>query len=198
MARLVPSEVVRIIDDYFQFASKPDKPDKQHARLGIKQIGRCSAIVALIDQLPQELIAVAPADYANFMASSARLRANVNAAMIRGESYTFYGESIWALRHALSQCPDSPGSNAGGNLRFIRQKALRDDLHRDLLEAQNALTEGRWKAATVLGGSIIEALLVWKLSNVPRIKLQAAVNSVIWQPAALRPTGRRTNGRCSN
>jgi hypothetical protein len=42
---------------------------------------------------------------------------------------------------------------------------LRAALHRDLGEVNHALSNGEWKAATVLAGSVVEALLLWALQN---------------------------------
>jgi len=65
----------------------------------------------------------------------------------------------------LKLCPDeAPHSNVNA-LAFITPSAWRDQLRLDLSSAHHALVSGEWKAATVLGGSLIEALLLWAIMH---------------------------------
>jgi hypothetical protein len=188
MPRVVPTEIVKIIDRWFPFAAKADEPGKGKAKLDIEHTGRVSAMIALIDRLPDELIVLPPAEYADFVASVARLRANASTAILKGKDYSFHGETVWRLRHTLSQCRDSSAAASGHGLTFITDATLRDDLRTDLAEANAALCEGRWKAATVLAGSIIEALLGSRLSELPQVTLQTAVSTIQW-PSKRKPSG---------
>jgi len=71
---------------------------------------------------------------------------------------------IW---RALQQCPDEypPPSTTG--LGFISDSTLRESIRLDIGAATRALQNSGWKAATVLGGATIEALLHWKLDQPP-------------------------------
>jgi len=48
----------------------------------------------------------------------------------------------------------------------------------DLSEVNRALFDGEWKAATVLGGSVIEALLLWKLQQLPPTEVDTAITEL--------------------
>ena len=138
-ARLVPSEIVRVIDRLLTYAATPDPPN---VKLTSEVNGRVSAIISLMDRLQPEHTATA-----------------------RGQGYQYSGEPVWHLRRHLSMCADESPARAGRDLLFVDEPQLRRDLCIDLAEAYSSLHAGRWKAATVLAGAIIEALLVWRLSK---------------------------------
>jgi hypothetical protein len=82
--------------------------------------------------------------------------------------------STEVIRDVLQQCPDEavrPGTN---ELSFITDQALRETLRTDISTMNSALSNGEYKAATVLGGSVIEALLLWGLSKKTPAEQQAA------------------------
>jgi hypothetical protein len=58
---------------------------------------------------------------------------------------------------------------------FIRDSGFRETLLVDLGSADRALHNGEWKAATVLGGSIIEALLLWTIQQYAPSEVEAAI-----------------------
>jgi hypothetical protein len=72
---------------------------------------------------------------------------------------------IALVRRALSSCPDEFPSASTAGLDFIGEADLRESLRMDLSAGNQALANGEWKAATVLGGSLIEALLLWRLQK---------------------------------
>jgi hypothetical protein len=72
---------------------------------------------------------------------------------------------IVILRHVLSSCPDESPSSASSDLSFIHDSDLRNGLRQDLSAVNTALANGEWKSCTVLGGSLCEALLLWKLQE---------------------------------
>jgi hypothetical protein len=67
----------------------------------------------------------------------------------------------------LRKCPDQFPAPTVHTLTFITNTALRDAIRLDIDNAERALINSEWKAATVLGGAAIEALLLWKLDTVP-------------------------------
>jgi hypothetical protein len=48
---------------------------------------------------------------------------------------------------------------------FIKDDALRESIRQDIGAANRALNNAEWKAATVLAGAAIEALLHWRLQE---------------------------------
>jgi hypothetical protein len=66
-------------------------------------------------------------------------------------------------------------------LQFIPDQDLRDSIRRDICAANQALHNGKWKAATVLAGAAIEALLYWKLGQVPANERGKGVSATVSQ-----------------
>ena len=63
---------------------------------------------------------------------------------------------------------------------FIKDDALRESIRQDVGAAKRALNNAEWKAATVLAGAAIEALLHWRLKKPPpdAAEVDNAVNAL--------------------
>jgi hypothetical protein len=73
---------------------------------------------------------------------------------------------LQVLYFLLRQCPDETPGEDTHELSFIGESPeLRRSIRLDLSESNRSLEEGRWKAATVLGGAVVEALLLWALDR---------------------------------
>src|SRR5262249_7852685 len=90
-----------------------------------------------------------------------RLRGNV------GEMPHVKGSDVVSvIRRAFVKCPDEfPPSPETAELLFVTDPALRDNIRSDLGAVNRALNNAEWKAATVLAGATIEALLHWRLQE---------------------------------
>jgi hypothetical protein len=137
-----------------------------------------SALISLIDRLPPDLVTLPPDAFADFITQLEILRVKHETATARGGDYRYSAEPVWHLRRYLEMCVDESPAGAGHDLLFVDEPRLREDLGIDLAEAYSSLHAGRWKAATVLGGSIIEALLVWRLSKLSSEERAAAIAKV--------------------
>ena len=179
--RVVPTEVVRVIDRYFP---QPwvQANEGNCAQIGNQHTGAIAAIIGLIDRVPENLITLTAEAYADFIAAVETIRVWPPVWQARGAGHTFGGEPIRTIRRALANCPDEFPSPAVHELTFLHDPELRDELRLDIDRAERALANGEWKAATVLAGSVVEALLLWKLST-----LNAA--DVTATGAALRAAG---------
>ncbi len=93
--------------------------------------------------------------------------------------------------NALSQWPDEVPSPSTQMLPFITDVTLQNLLRNDVSSVNRALSNGEWKAATVLAGSVVEALLLWALSTKSQSERDAAIaachNSCSQFPANLKP-----------
>ena len=158
MARVFPSSVVAFIDNMGGWRSN---------NTGVPQPrdpGIVRALLSLIALIPDELIQLAPADFSAFVMAREQLKAGVEPPIWR----VFNGTEVVALRtlHSLlDKCPDEAPVAGTSDPAFILDNDLRTDLHRDLGEVNRALQNGEWKGATVLSGSVVEALLLWALQN---------------------------------
>lgn len=90
--------------------------------------------------------------------------------MRQAEGTTFNGrcsdhDCIQIVRTALSKCPDEALSSSAAELKFLKNANLEMILQTDLGSVERALANGEWKAATVIAGSIIEALLLWVIDQ---------------------------------
>jgi hypothetical protein len=132
------------------------------------------ALLALLDAVPQELLSLMPSsEYAAFLASLAALRTGLDS--WRFGSHPAYQARIGVLpaygRHpieiiwtAMVTCPDQAPAMATNELAFLGDPELQADLRLDLSHAFAELANQHYKAATVLAGATIEALLFWALS----------------------------------
>src|SRR5262249_48313275 len=74
---------------------------------------------------------------------------------------------VGVIRRVLDYCPDEPLASPSTKLDFIAKAdpELAVVLLRDMGSVDRALANAEWKAATVLAGSVIEALLLWALQQ---------------------------------
>ena len=83
------------------------------------------------------------------------------------------------LRDCLAECPDEFPSASTSDLAFLaNQSKVRDRLRMDMSSVEQALGNGEWKAATVLAGSVIEALLLWAIKQQSSGSIQTAIGLI--------------------
>jgi hypothetical protein len=84
------------------------------------------------------------------------------------------------LWNVLSKCPDEfPPTASTADLAFIPDTDLRESIRRDMAAADRAFANIEWKAATVLAGSAIEALLLWAIASGPKADVGGAATGVV-------------------
>jgi hypothetical protein len=77
-------------------------------------------------------------------------------------------DPVGLISRALIRCPDEyPPSSTTTDLMFITDDVLRNSIRGDIGAAERAFVNFEWKAATVLAGAAIEALLHWRLDQPP-------------------------------
>jgi hypothetical protein len=182
--RIVPSQVVELIDQIFPGAK--DQPDTKEKRFSISRNHAFSvaAIINLVEQIPQELFVLPSLSYAAFVSSVASLKTVLITWNLRDygiERIPGFGNRnpVTLIRNALAECPDEFPSVSTARLTFIQDEDLRKNLEVDISAANQALLNGEWKAATVLSGSVIEALLLWALSQREAAEVDAGVKRVV-------------------
>jgi hypothetical protein len=167
MQRIVPSQVVNFID------SLPQPVVDGIVKLSDVEPYGLSATLDLIDQVPDELLSMDRSSYASLVQE----RAHIRDVFTRWQSdqtaghqrYSFrFNESqspLSVIRSALAKCPDESPAPSTAGFTFIPDSDLRTNLRNDIGAINRALSNGEWKAATVLAGSVIEALLLWALQQ---------------------------------
>jgi hypothetical protein len=173
MPRVVPSQVVDVIDQVFPNAK--DQKDHRDARFSIDKTyqNEMAAIVVLVDQIPSELLRLDPDDYVAFVLAVSAIKQIFHEWKIRNyalEHIHGYGHGhlnpVTILRNALVKCPDEGIEPSTSGLDYISDPDFKKNLQIDISSSNQALRNGEWKAATVLAGSVIEALLLWALQEV--------------------------------
>jgi hypothetical protein len=129
-----------------------------------------AAIVNMLDQIPEELLPSDATRYTELLAASSALRAAIGMWQTHGSTYTVnnfaYGYSpIFLVRRALEGLSDSVVAFNTAELAFLADEPLTVTLRSDMSTAVSALRNGEWKAATVMAGSVIEALLLWAITR---------------------------------
>lgn len=179
MPRVVPSQVVSLLDQ-----SYGQPPQGRFGPLDFNNGSTLDAIANLIDQIPSELITLNAADYNALTACSAAMKDWVARWRIGGNVGTldkvrgYQGQHVLTLLRAmLVKCPDEAPAAQTVGLDFIADEAYRNQLRTDISAAYSAERNGEWKAATVLGGSVVEALLLWALQQQIAQQVTAAADN---------------------
>jgi len=174
MPRVLPSQVSAFIEERFARAIN----DVTSAMLFPWSVnrGELVGLLKLLDQVPDELIRLNSYDFADWVVAISTLSASIEGRDTEtiNPSPTELG-AILDLHRLLQLCPDEYPSASATDPAFIADAVLREDLHRDIGEVERALHNGEWKAATVLAGAVVEALLLWACQErVDRAKIAAA------------------------
>ena len=173
MRTVVPSQVVAHIDARMPNAAAEHEGGPSY-ELAIDHAGVVRGVLALVDAIPPHLVTLDQDKYAGFVEATEVLRAAVDVWTIANNRHHKIGKlfgtrpprnALTIVREALSKCRDEAPHPATAELAFVTDAALREALRTDASAANQALGNGEWKAATVLAGSVVEALLLWALDE---------------------------------
>lgn len=175
MTRIVPEQIVETIDKLFIGESK----GAGTAALTDERVYHLRAIVLLVHQLPSELLVIDAKDFADLTVATAAIDLFISKRDI-GRSLAIpqvSGEDVvHTVRRVLAKCRDEATPTGTADLLFIADQKVRDSMRLEIGAVNTALQNAEWKAATVLEGAAIEALLHWKLSP-PRATQPARDNA---------------------
>lgn len=183
MTYVSPRQAAEIIDGMFSnvVRNPHDVPG-----FGVDQVPALRALVALIEAVPRDLIVVSPEQYAAFTASVAAIQGAAEiyqtSRVPTGMPFILRGfdRSPIAIVHAtLAACPDAVADPSTSALTFISDASLAESLRLDLSAAHTALGRGEWKAATVLAGALVEALLLWAVNRHSDSNRAAAIQAAL-------------------
>ncbi len=185
MPRVVPSQVVRFIDN------TPFREFNGTVSMNSVSPALLSGLLELVDQVPNELLTMDNDDYTFLVYAKAEIKeilATWTANRIAGfqlQSFPYPSSKnpVKMVRDALAKCSDESPAPGISELKFIVDADLRTNLRNDIGAVTRALSNGEWKAATVLAGSAAEALLLWALKQ----RQPADVSSAV---ATLRSSGK--------
>jgi hypothetical protein len=162
--RVLPSAVVEFIDNVFPFAQDPDQKPPSFDGTHATQIG---GLADILDAVPPELLALPQQHLIGYIGAIGMIRTSLRMFEARVTDWKLKGENIRVVRNLLTRCPDDLPAATVTELTFIDDDELRRELRHDISRATNAMTNADWKTATVLAGSVVEALLLWALRQEP-------------------------------
>lgn len=180
MPTVMPSQVVATIDMLFPHAAR----EPSGAVLMASHSARLKGIIDLVKMIPSELIVVPADQYADLILSISTIESSLETWISRGETGTIPHvrdglDAITLIRRIVARCPDEfPPTSASADLAFIADPQTLDDMRRDIGAANRAFGNGEWKAATILGGATIEALLHWRLSQLSAPQIADAISAL--------------------
>jgi hypothetical protein len=174
MPRVVPSQVVSLVDQLFpQYRAGATERNLWFNQL-LDHCYGLQALLDLADQIPPSLLVLNNHDYSVLVSSISAIRMAIEHPKSHGHGFNIelppIGEfgnlnPIALVRDLLSKCPDAFPEPGTSELSFISDQTFRDSLRNDIGAINRALSDSEWKGATVLAGSVVEALLLWSLQQ---------------------------------
>jgi hypothetical protein len=192
MPKVLPSDVVAAIEMDFPWARTLHPPPVALLTHGPVVAG----LVASIDRLPEATLQLSANEYRRFISAVAGLQhlakrfelATTSAA--GGWPWPSVGEQnaiteLWLL---LQKCPDEGIEASIAGLEFLEDQ-LRASVRSDISSSEAALNNGQWKAATVLAGAALEALLLWAVARHSESDRKSALQARNRKADPVRPEG---------
>ena len=167
MPRITPTQAVATISLLFPGASRHNSPQPTYSTGNANAL---RGIINLVKEVPPEMIVLPEYVYADLILATSAIENQLNIWMSRGDVGVLQPvkgiDPVLLIREALEQCPDEyPPSPTTAELMFIADEALRSSIRGDIGAAERAWVNLDWKAATILAGAAIEALLHWGLDQ---------------------------------
>jgi len=173
MPTIVPSQVVEDIGRAY--------PGLDEATtIGWEHSGVVAGILDLLNSVPEQHYALlSSADYSSLRRAAATLRemlerwryVDEKSLKLTGGPKLRRSEAfgkrhpLQVIREVLGKCPDEAPSESKSDLAFIGDPEFAGDLRQDITTATSTLSNGEFKAACVMAGSVIEALLLWAVKR---------------------------------
>ena len=171
MKDIYPSEVARFIDRVFPWAKSGQIFPQDEIR--VDQLSHVfGALVELVNEIRPELLPPDENKRAQLLIATTQIRELIRAGRSGLVSYLpqeTHGigkrDPVSYIRDAVAGLPDHVVPKSTAALTFLNDPQMAESLTADIAAAASALRNGEWKAAAVLSGSVIEALLFWALQK---------------------------------
>ncbi len=168
-AHLAPSEIIALID---AFSDAPKREDEGGERfpfqLDISLYGGViQAIIDLVDRIPKAMLPTDAETLKDLYLSIGEIRYRIECwrygrgrdSIVR-QPHTKDMTALGLLRSVLRKCSETYIPEWIDELRFVENLDLREDIRNDVACAHSSVDSGNWKAACVLAGSAVEALIL--------------------------------------
>jgi hypothetical protein len=155
-----------VVLDAFPWVTGTEPP----TYIDYRDVPQIAALLKLVELIPDQLLRCPPPAYGSLIQVVATIQHMVNLCtnVPNGKFPWLLVDRmnvITRLWQILSDCPDDAASEETPKLQFIDSEALRDSVRLDLSASETALNHGEWKAATILAGAVVEALLLWAVDR---------------------------------
>ncbi len=186
MPRIVPGQVVAAIEQTYDWAKKAaDGQQGFGGSLGPEHAPKIAMLLELLRSLPEELLPSDPQGTLVIEAAKGAMQGALaswsggphpGVAAQLGPSKVFGDKHpVVAVLLALRGCKDETAAADTPDLAFIKDEAARQSLRIDVATAYRAYGNGEYKAATVLAGAVVEAILLWRIKPAAAAALAATV-----------------------
>jgi hypothetical protein len=180
MPIVMPSQVISIIESLFPTVADQHFQQDPLSGVDFKQTNVLKGIVNLIHQIPGELMTISGNQYAQLLISNTIIEEaliNIRIGKFNGFSRLNDVNPVAVIYNILKMCPDEFPASGNSDLSFVSDIELRENILRDIGAIERAIRNAEWKAANVLSGAAIEALLLWKLADQVQRGLMARPSS---------------------
>jgi len=178
--RALPSETVSLIDILFPWAGANAAAPRMI--LNPEVYPKLMTVAKMASHIPEELLRFQGSELAQYvfsvsaietalsvyrerMALPARDTMGIGHVELAGLEYFANQSPIRLLRFLLARAPDVVPALGTSNFPFFSDEQLRAALHQELSDVAQSMADREWKAATVLGGATLEAVLFWSIKG---------------------------------
>jgi len=180
---VMPSQVVLVIEKFFSHVRRATPGDGLIQSSHLEQL---QGIVNFIREIPSELIVVPPDQYGDMTLTITIIEENEKFRVTNGGHFGVAAvksiDVATILYRVLSQCPDEYPPKSTHELLFLTDSQLRESIRQDIGAVARAISHAEWKAANILVGAAMEALLHWKLGT--GTPSASAIGAAVAKPAA--------------
>lgn len=167
-----PARLFLQIDRLFPFVLTEMEDAEPRPMLSQGSSAQVAVLIRLVEQIPDELLVLDPQQNIELIASIAALHQQLENWRIKDETFRYVSglpklSPVTIIRRALAKCPDEHPIAESADLEFIEDSDLRLGLRNDVSTVTQALSNSEWKSVTVIAGSVMEALLLWRLNRQP-------------------------------
>lgn len=171
MAGVLPSFVVSAIRRAFKWVDKDSREPLRY-----KHANNLSGIMAMVDAVPANLLRLEGEPLALFVESRGNIESFLRDCNMNGEAAkTIHRKHLVNVLLGLEACPDNAVADSVAGLAFVTDVAYRAMLRTDIASVETSLLEADWKPATVMAGSVAEALLLWAVETHDPKQVEAKV-----------------------
>jgi hypothetical protein len=175
VSRILPSQAAAVIEVLFPDLLKSRGPAEPAPTIRGARHRHVAGVLAVLAEVPTELLQLSGADLARLIIARVEAEKYVEEVTRGHVGVTMTGDVMLRILELVKRCPDQAVPASTEQLIFLNDPQLRESLRVDIAEVSRAIVDAEWKSATVMCGSVIEALLLWRLNQDAPAAQQSAI-----------------------